>query len=193
MKKNFNLKLSLVIMAGIILAVSSLYGAKLWHGLPVIIANTDLKFPITHSEAEWKKILNAHQYSVLREQGTEQAFTGETWNEHRPGTFYSAATGQPLFRSETKFESGTGWPSFTKPIRQEDVILIYDNSYGMERVDVVDSASGSHLGHVFDDGPTRKQFKEGTGLRYCMNSAAMIFVADGSNSPEIVQAYRKKH
>ncbi|HEY1406234.1 MAG TPA: peptide-methionine (R)-S-oxide reductase MsrB [Spirochaetota bacterium] len=162
-----------------------------WHGLPVMSEKKNIQVPVTHPASEWKKILTEDQYSILREEGTEIPFTGSTWNEHRKGTYYSAATGQPLFRSEDKFESGTGWPSFTKPIRQDAVILIYDSSLGMERVEVIDSSSGSHLGHVFDDGPGPAQFKGGTGLRYCMNSGAMIFVPDGSEPPAIVKSYMK--
>jgi methionine-R-sulfoxide reductase len=129
-------------------------------------------------------------YSVLRQEGTERAGTGVTAREHRKGTYYSAATGQPLFRSETKFESGTGWPSFSKPVSQNAVVLKLDTSYGMERVEVEDSSSGSHLGHVFDDGPTASaNFPQGTGLRYCMNSASMIFVADGDPAPPLVKNY----
>jgi peptide-methionine (R)-S-oxide reductase len=164
-----------------------------WHGLPVVEIETPVKFPVNHTDDEWKKILTADQYSVLRKQGTEIPYTGKTWNEHRKGTYYSAATGQPLFRSETKFESGTGWPSFTRPITQDAVILRYDNSLGIERVEVTDSSSGSHLGHVFDDGPGASQFSEGTGLRYCMNSAAMIFVPDGNDPPMIVKTYKKAY
>ena len=164
--------------------------ASSWHGLPVIEAASDIRFPITKSIAEWRRQLGEFPYQVLREAGTEQPFTGELNYEHRPGTFYSAATGQPLFRSEAKFESGTGWPSFSKPIQQDAVILILDRSYGMVRVEVVDSSSGSHLGHVFDDGPGPGEFSDGTGLRYCMNSASMIFVADGEPEPPLVVAYR---
>ncbi len=163
---------------------------ELWYGLPVVSSARDLDFPVTRSDAEWKKQLGDFRFQVLRQAGTERAFTGETWEEHRAGTYYSAATGQPLFRSETKFESGTGWPSFSRPMEQEAVVLIMDRSYGMERVEVIDSSSGSHLGHVFEDGPGPAEFAQGTGLRYCMNSASMIFVPDGAPEPAMVAAYR---
>jgi len=164
-----------------------------WRGLPVVDSEVELKYPIVKSDEEWKKELGSLAYQVLRHEGTERAFTGELLEEHRPGTFYSAATGQPLFRSEAKFDSGTGWPSFSKPIDQEAVVLLGDRSLGMERVAVVDSSSGSHLGHVFDDGPpVSADFEEGTGLRYCMNSVSLLFVADGETPPEIVKQYAEK-
>ena len=164
--------------------------ARTWRGLPVVESTDNIDFPIKKTNAEWRRQLGDFPYQVLREAGTEQPFTGELNFEHRPGTFHSAATGQPLFRSEAKFESGTGWPSFSKPIEQEAVLLILDSSYGMVRIEVVDSSSGSHLGHVFDDGPGPGEFAEGTGLRYCMNAVSMIFVADGEPEPTIVASYK---
>ncbi|MFA6506614.1 MAG: peptide-methionine (S)-S-oxide reductase MsrA [Treponemataceae bacterium] len=161
-----------------------------WRGLPVIGSKSEVSFPIKFSDAEWLKRLGNARFEVLRKEGTEQAFSGDTWEEHRAGTYYSAATGQPLFRSETKFESGTGWPSFSEPISQDAVALVIDRGYGMERVEVIDSSSGSHLGHVFDDGPGPKDFERGTGLRYCMNSASLLFVPDGSEVPPLVAAFK---
>lgn len=137
-------------------------------------------FMVQLSEEEWRSRLTDFQYFVLRDHGTERAFSGDLLEVEESGTYYSAATGEPLFHSRTKFESGTGWPSFTAPIEPDAVRYRLDTSYGMVRVEVVDSLSGSHLGHVFPDGP------DPTGLRYCMNSAAMVFVPDGGDPPELI-------
>ncbi len=146
----------------------------------------DNAYPIQKTDEEWKKILSDEQFYILRKQGTEYAFTGKYWDNKKKGTYYSAATGQPLFSSEHKYKSGTGWPSFYKPIDENAVKEIVDRSHGMTRTEVVDSGSGSHLGHVFRDGPAP------TGLRYCMNSASMIFVEDGQELPAIVQEWKDK-
>ncbi len=127
------------------------------------------KNTITKSEAEWKAELTPEEFHVLREKGTERAFSGKNWDSHENGTYLCAACALPLFKSETKFESGTGWPSFYKPINDTAVTVGTDTSYGMVRDEVVCSRCGGHLGHVFNDGP------KPTGLRYCMNSVSMKF------------------
>ncbi len=144
-------------------------------------------YPVQKTDEEWKQQLTDEQFYILRKHGTERAFTGEYWDNKKKGIYYSAATGQPLFSSETKFRSGTGWPSFYEPIEEDAVVEVVDKSYGMVRIEVVDSGSGSHLGHVFKDGP------EPTGLRYCMNSASLIFVAEGEEPPQIVKDWQANH
>ena len=122
------------------------------------------------TDQDWKKKLTPEQYRILREKGTEPAFSGALYDNHETGMYACAACGQQLFSSSTKFDSGTGWPSFDNPENKENVILQDDDKFGMHRTEVICKNCGSHLGHLFNDGP-----KETTGMRYCINSCALSF------------------
>jgi len=126
-------------------------------------------FPITHSDAEWRKLLTPAQYAVLRQQSTELPFSSALLKEHRAGIFACAGCGHDVFSSETKFESGTGWPSFWAPLNDRAVGTSRDTSLGEMRTEIHCASCGGHLGHVFNDGPPV------TGLRYCMNGVALTF------------------
>jgi peptide-methionine (R)-S-oxide reductase len=125
---------------------------------------------VNKTEAQWREELTPEQYKILREAGTEPPFTGKYWDNHEDGTYRCAACGAELFSSDTKFESGTGWPSFTEPMFSEAVEVRQDNSHGMSRTEVVCKRCGGHLGHVFDDGPSDRG-----GKRFCINSCALNF------------------
>jgi len=124
---------------------------------------------VTKTEVEWKAALTAEEYRILRQKGTERAFTGKYWNHKESGNYHCAACGLALFSSDTKFKSGTGWPSYTQPIAEDRLSEAVDGALGMKRTEILCNRCGGHLGHVFPDGPPP------TGLRYCVNGTALDF------------------
>jgi peptide-methionine (R)-S-oxide reductase len=139
-----------------------------WYERPAAIGDLG-HFPVTRSDAQWRQVLSSEQYRVLRGRGTERPFSSPLDHEQRRGTFVCAGCGHPLFSSDTKYDSGTGWPSFWTPL-PDAIVTRVDTSWFMVRSEVLCARCGSHIGHVFDDGP------KPTGLRYCMNGVALRFV-----------------
>ena len=138
---------------------------------------------VQKTDAEWRKQLTAEQYAIARGEGTEPAFCGTLLDNHRQGIYHCVCCGLPLFASDSKFDSGTGWPSFFQPVAKENVVSKVDDSFGMHRTEILCARCGAHLGHVFADGPPP------TGLRFCLNSAAMTFVDKGKEIPETKIGY----
>lgn len=146
-------------------------GEKSACGLPSNVVIDMSKTKVQRTDADWQARLTPIQYRVARKQGTEPPFQNEYWNNHEDGVYFSVCSDTPLFDSRDKFESGTGWPSFTKPVEKAFVGETTDSSHGMRRVEVHSNVDGAHLGHVFEDGPRAQG-----GLRYCINSASLRFV-----------------
>ena len=173
MRRRDFLALALPVLAGagVLAAIGPLGAekspAQKGTAMPETAASADR---VVKTDAEWKKILTPEQFSVARRGGTERAFTGQNWDNHAKGTYVCVCCDLPLFSSETKFDSGTGWPSFWQPLAKDAVQEKTDRSFFVTRTEVLCRRCDAHLGHVFDDGP------KPTGLRYCMNGTAMKFI-----------------
>lgn len=149
-----------------------LFSALILFGCEQMNGQQSNKNKATQVQADkWKNKLTPNEYDIMVNKGTEPPFKNAYWNNHEKGVYVSAATGEVLFSSADKFDSGTGWPSFVKPVNSNKIAVVTDDSYGMERTEVVEKSTGLHLGHVFDDGPADRG-----GKRYCMNSGALKFI-----------------
>jgi peptide-methionine (R)-S-oxide reductase/peptide methionine sulfoxide reductase msrA/msrB len=157
------------ILTLILLAVITAFGCQQISGQQ--LKKYDPKRKMSKAPAEWKKTLTPDQYYIMVESGTEAPYHNAYFDNHQKGVYVSAATGEVLFSSDDKYDSGTGWPSFVKPVDPKKVEVVQDNSLGMERDEVIEKSTGLHLGHVFDDGPADRG-----GKRYCMNSGALKFI-----------------
>jgi peptide-methionine (R)-S-oxide reductase len=156
------------ILAILIVSIIGAFGCQNINGQS---KKSDAKRRLAKPATEWKKVLTPNQYEIMVNRGTEPPYKNAYYDNHQKGVYVSAATGEVLFNSDDKFESGTGWPSFVKAVEPNKVEIVHDNSYGMSRDEVIEKSTGLHLGHVFDDGP-----KDRGGKRFCMNSGALKFV-----------------